>query len=29
MNINEEEDPMVIELYAYQFDWRARYCRGR
>ena len=25
MNINEEEDPMVIELYAYQFDWRARY----
>ncbi len=25
MNINEEEDPMVIEIYAYQFDWRARY----
>jgi len=25
MNINEDEDPMVIELYAYQFDWRARY----
>ncbi|SDS17009.1 cytochrome c oxidase subunit II [Gramella sp. MAR_2010_147] len=25
MNINQEEDPMVIELYAYQFDWRARY----
>ncbi|QNJ97810.1 cytochrome c oxidase subunit II [Constantimarinum furrinae] len=25
MNINEEDDPMVIELYAYQFDWRARY----
>ena len=25
MNINEEEDPMIIELYAYQFDWRARY----
>ena len=25
MNINEEEDPLVIELYAYQFDWRARY----
>ena len=25
MNINEEEDPMIVELYAYQFDWRARY----
>ena len=25
MNINEDEDPLVIELYAYQFDWRARY----
>ena len=25
MNINEEEDPMVIEVYAYQFAWRARY----
>ncbi|MCM4155343.1 cytochrome c oxidase subunit II [Gramella sp. AN32] len=25
MNINEDEDPMVIELYAYQFAWRARY----
>jgi cytochrome c oxidase subunit 2 len=25
MNINEEEDPIVIEVYAYQFDWRARY----
>lgn len=25
MNINEEEDPLVIEIYAYQFDWRARY----
>ncbi|TPN86057.1 cytochrome c oxidase subunit II [Aquimarina algicola] len=26
MNIDEEEgDPLVIELYAYQFDWRARY----
>ena len=25
MNINTEDDPMVIELYAYQFDWRARY----
>ncbi len=25
MNINEEEDPMVVELYAYQFAWRARY----
>ena len=25
MNINEDEDPLVIEVYAYQFDWRARY----
>lgn len=25
MNINTEDDPMVVELYAYQFDWRARY----
>ncbi|TVZ25772.1 cytochrome c oxidase subunit 2 [Gillisia sp. Hel_I_86] len=25
MNINEEEDPIVIEIYAYQFAWRARY----
>ncbi len=26
MNIDEEDgDPLVIELYAYQFDWRARY----
>lgn len=25
MNIDEEEDHIVIELYAYQFDWRARY----
>jgi cytochrome c oxidase subunit 2 len=26
MNVDtENEDPMVIELYAYQFDWRARY----
>lgn len=25
MNINEEEDPMVVEIYAYQFAWRARY----
>ncbi|WP_026837438.1 cytochrome c oxidase subunit II [Gillisia sp. JM1] len=25
MNINEEDDPLVIEIYAYQFDWRARY----
>lgn len=25
MNIDEEGDPLVIELYAYQFDWRARY----
>ena len=25
MNIEPDEDPMVVELYAYQFDWRARY----
>ena len=25
MNVEPDEDPMVIELYAYQFDWRARY----
>ncbi len=25
MNVSDEEDPMVIELYAYQFAWRARY----
>ncbi|MBQ0735192.1 cytochrome c oxidase subunit II [Aquimarina celericrescens] len=26
MNIDEEEgDPLIVELYAYQFDWRARY----
>lgn len=25
MHIDEDEDAMVIELYAYQFDWRARY----
>ena len=25
MNINKEEDPMIVEVYAYQFAWRARY----
>ena len=25
MNVDPDEDPMVVELYAYQFDWRARY----
>ncbi|WP_178987340.1 cytochrome c oxidase subunit II [Winogradskyella schleiferi] len=25
MNIDEEDDPMVIELYAQQFNWKARY----
>ncbi|MEL6811978.1 MAG: cytochrome c oxidase subunit II [Bacteroidota bacterium] len=25
MNIEEDEDTIVVELYAYQFDWRARY----
>jgi len=25
MNIDEDDDPMVIELYAQQFNWKARY----
>jgi cytochrome c oxidase subunit 2 len=25
MNVEEDEDTLVVELYAYQFDWRARY----
>lgn len=25
MNIDESDDPMVIELYAQQFNWKARY----
>lgn len=25
MNIDKDEDPMVIELYAQQFNWKARY----
>jgi cytochrome c oxidase subunit 2 len=25
MTINEEDDPIVIELYAQQFNWKARY----
>ncbi len=25
MNIDEDEDPLVIELYAQQFNWKARY----
>jgi cytochrome c oxidase subunit 2 len=25
MGLDEEEDPMVIELYAQQFNWKARY----
>ena len=25
MNIDESEDPIVIELYAQQFNWKARY----
>lgn len=28
MNVEPEEDPLVVELYAYQFDWRARYGGG-
>jgi cytochrome c oxidase subunit 2 len=25
MNINEEDDPLIVELYAKQFSWTARY----
>ena len=25
MSVDEDEDPIVVELYAYQFAWRARY----
>src|SRR5699024_2316203 len=25
MNVSKDEDTMVIELYAYQFGWKARY----
>ena len=25
MNVDEDEDPMVVELYAQQFNWKARY----
>ncbi len=25
MNIDEDEDPIVVELYAQQFNWKARY----
>lgn len=25
MNVNTDEDPMIVEVYAYQFAWRARY----
>ena len=25
MNVDTDDDPLVVELYAYQFDWRARY----
>ncbi|MFC0603814.1 cytochrome c oxidase subunit II [Winogradskyella pulchriflava] len=25
MNIDEDEDPLVVELYAQQFNWKARY----
>ncbi|MFC7445724.1 Alternative cytochrome c oxidase polypeptide CoxM [Mesoflavibacter sp. HG96] len=25
MNVDEESDPMVVELYAQQFNWKARY----
>lgn len=25
MNVNEDDDPMIVELYAQQFNWTARY----
>ncbi|MBT0607723.1 cytochrome c oxidase subunit II [Aequorivita echinoideorum] len=25
MNVSEDDDPLVVELYAQQFNWRARY----
>ncbi|MBC2843507.1 cytochrome c oxidase subunit II [Winogradskyella flava] len=25
MNVDESEDPMIVELYAQQFNWKARY----
>jgi cytochrome c oxidase subunit 2 len=25
MNVNDEDDPLVVELYAQQFNWKARY----
>ena len=25
MNVDESDDPMVVELYAQQFNWKARY----
>ena len=25
MNVDQDEDPIVIELYAQQFNWKARY----
>ncbi len=25
MNLDADDDPLVVELYAYQFDWRVRY----
>ncbi|WP_461533582.1 cytochrome c oxidase subunit II [Sinomicrobium sp.] len=25
MNVDEDEDPLVVELYAQQFNWKARY----
>ncbi len=25
MNVNEDDDPMMVELYAQQFNWKARY----
>jgi len=25
MNVNDDDDPMIVELYASQFNWKARY----
>ncbi|WP_034061152.1 cytochrome c oxidase subunit II [Lacinutrix jangbogonensis] len=28
MNVNEDNDPLIVELYAQQFNWKARYGGG-
>ena len=29
MNVDEDEDPLVVEFYAQQFNWKARYAWRR